>query len=328
MHITDEMINEEIRGRGKFFRRFMPYYKIETFYRINRILRFTAGRHTRKMNCEEVMIDSHGRSIRLCVYSPKEKKENVPGILWIHGGGYAIETPELDEAFIQRFVNSSGAIVVSPDYTLSTILPYPAALEDCYSALLWLKNHAKDLGVRPNQLMVGGDSAGGGLAAAISIYSRDKNEVAIAFQMPLYPMLDDRMITESSQDNDAPVWNTISNINAWKLYLRDLYGTDNVQVYASPSRLLDFSNLPPAVTYVGSIEAFRDETIDYMEKLKAEGIYAKYRVYDGCFHAFDILGGKSSLGKDAVNFLKEEFKYAVKHFFAEQPQNEAQNENK
>ncbi|MFQ9802289.1 MAG: alpha/beta hydrolase [Clostridia bacterium] len=140
--------------------------------------------------------------LRICVYSPFERKKKATGILWIHGGGYGLGVPEQDEAFIRRFVLTYNRVVVSLRIIVfTTIAPYciQAALEDCYTALMWLKENAALYDICPNQLMVGGDSAGGGLTAALTIYARDKREVAIAFQMPLYPMLDDRMITKSSQ---------------------------------------------------------------------------------------------------------------------------------
>lgn len=93
--------------------------------------------------------------------------------------------------------------------------------------------------MRRDKIFVGGNSAGGGMTAALTLYARDKGEVNIAFQMPLYPMLDDRP-TKTSKNNDAPVWNTKSNIAAWKLYLGDDYGTDRVSKYAAPARETDF----------------------------------------------------------------------------------------
>ncbi len=209
--------------------------------------------------------------------------------------------------------------MVAPEYTHSTKAPYPAALEDCYAALLWLKQNAARLGVRPDQLMVGGVSAGGGLAAALAIYARDKGEVAIAFQLPLYPMLDDRMMTASARDNDAPMWNTRSNEAAWKLYLGDLYGSDNVPAYAAPARLTDAVGLPPAFTFVGGIEPFCDETVLYFQMLRASGVNAECTVFDGCFHAFNKIGPYTTPAKEAEAALREHFKYAAEHYFAPQP---------
>ena len=133
-------------------------------------------------------------------------------------------------------------------------------------------------------------------------------------------MLDDRMITESSRDNDAPVWNTKANENAWKLYLGDLYGTDEVPVYAAPARLTDFHGLPPAITFVGTLDPFHDETRSYIRRLKAEGIPVAYRIFEGCYHAFDIMAPKSKPAMEAEKFLMKNFAYAVRHFFAAQPE--------
>ncbi len=324
MKITNEMIHPQLRRTGRVLRRILPFFTEKTFHFCNRAMVVMRGRHTKKVCCNEIWIpypdtDSTENKLRLCVYTPKEPRENVPGLLWIHGGGYAIGAPEQDEGFIIDFIAESGCVVVAPDYRLSTEAPYPAALNDCYTALLWLKEHATEYHIREDQLMVGGDSAGGGLTAALCIYARDKKEVAVAYQMPLYPMLDDRMITESSQDNDAPVWNTKSNENGWKLYLGNLYGTNDVPAYAAPARLTDFTGLPPAFTFVGSIEPFRDEAITYMENLKVAGIPAEYQVFDGCFHAFDLMGAHSAPGKESRELLRQNFRYAVEHYFAAQP---------
>ena len=206
--ITDEMIHPELRESGKWIRRFLPYFKHSTFRKANRILKLMKGRSGKDLRYEQVWIPrDDGRpdasKLRLCVYRPPEFSGDAPGLLWMHGGGYGLGIPEVDEGAFREFIRETGCVIVAPDYRLSVEKPYPAALEDCYAALLWLKDHASSLGVRENQLMVGGYSAGGGLAAALAIYARDKGEVSIAFQMPIYPMLDDRMITGSSRDNDA-----------------------------------------------------------------------------------------------------------------------------
>ena len=158
--------------------------------------------------------------------------------------------------------------------------------------------------------MIGGDSAGGGLTAALSLYVRDKGTVPIAFQMPLYPMLDYRP-TESSTDNDAPIWNTKANLVAWKRYLGDAYGTDRVSKYASPALETDYSGLPPTLTFVGSIEPFRDETVAYAEHLKAAGVRVAFRIFEGCFHGFDVLCSATNIAKEARAFLIDGFMEAV-----------------
>ncbi|MDR1628771.1 MAG: alpha/beta hydrolase [Oscillospiraceae bacterium] len=281
--------------------------------------RFLSGFHSFGLQYEQKYITrADGTMLRICVYYPREKRDGVPGLLWLHGGGYALGVPEQDESFIKRFVEASGCVVVAPDYTLSLQKPYPAALEDSYAALLWLRDNGAQYGMRSDQIFVGGESAGGGLTAALSLYARDKAEVAIAFQMPLYPMLDDRP-TESSANNDAPVWNTTSNNLAWQLYLGDAYGTDDVPIYAAPARAADYSGLPPACTYVGSIEPFFAETQTYVEKLRNSGVSVDFKVFDGAFHGFDIICPNTKIAKDARSFLMDCFKYAVENYFAEQP---------
>jgi acetyl esterase/lipase len=300
-----------------------PTFTVRRMRAMRKLCRFLHGRHGRKLNYEQFSIDrADGSKLRLCLYTPLSPKKNVPGILWIHGGGYAIGAPEQDEMFIQRFVDESGAVVVSPDYTLSVDKPYPAALDDCYAALLWLRDNGKRYGMRSDQIFVGGDSAGGGLTAALSLYAREKGEVGIAFQMPLYPMLDDRP-TDSSRDNSAPVWDTKSNENGWKLYLGDLYGTADVSAYAVPARTVDYSGLPPTCSFVGSVEPFRDETAAYIENLRKAGVSAEFRIFDGCFHAFDLVCGRSKVAEEATTFLMDNYRYAVENYYATQPKDSA-----
>lgn len=323
MNVTKEMIHPELRMMARIGKLMNASPSPKGMARSARMIQWLMkGRcWSKQLKYEQIYVDrAEGKHpLRLCVYSSKEPQQDVPGILWLHGGGYAKGVPEQDEGFIKRFVEASGCVVVAPEYRTSLEEPYPAALEDCYTALLWLKEHGKEYGMRDNQIMVGGDSAGGGLTAAITLYARDKGEVAIAFQMPLYPMIDDRMNTESATDNNAPLWDSRSNEVGWRLYLGDLFGTDDVPSYAAPARNTDFSGLPPAVSFVGSVEPFRDETITYMERLKEQGIPVRFKVFGGAFHAFDILSRNSSIGKEATAFLMDGFEYAVKHHFAEQP---------
>lgn len=191
----------------------------------------------------KMIIPSGKRKIPALVLSPRETPVHATGILWLHGGGYIAGMKEM--VHMSRavdLVKQFGAVVVSPGYRLAPLAPYPAAFDDCYAALLYLKAHAVELGVRDDQLMVGGESAGGGLCAAVCIRARDTGAVNIAFQMPLYPMLDDRD-TESSRNNHGKVWNTRKNHFAWRCYLR---GQDrqNLPPYAAPARLTDFAGMP------------------------------------------------------------------------------------
>ncbi len=258
------------------------------------------------------------KPLRLAVYKPEGCTKDLPVVLWIHGGGYAFGVPEHDECFINRFVLNCNCIVVSPDYTLSTEAPYPAALHDCYDALKWVKNNAAELMIKDDQIFVGSESAGGGLTAALCIYARDLGEVSIAFQMPLYPMLDDRTATDDPKVAKEVVWNGKSNQNAWELYLGELFKKDNITPYASPARLRDFVGLPPAFTYVGTVDLFHNETVDYINNLKRANIAANYHIFEGCYHGFEIFNQNSSNGKQAFELLEKNLNYATKNYFAKQ----------
>ncbi len=320
MHISCDMIHPELRAAARLIRLFLPAFTLRKLKAFRRLVRLLRGRHTRRLRYEQKYLPRpDGSRLRLCIYTPLEPAGDAPGILWLHGGGYAFGAPEQDEVFIRRCIDAGVRLVVSPDYTLSVDAPYPAALEDCYAALVWMKEHGKEYGMRENQIMVGGDSAGGGLAAALTLYARDKKEVAIAFQLLLYPMLDDRMNTESARDNDAPLWNSRSNGLAWRLYLGELFGRPDVPAYAAPARAADLSGLPPACSYVGGIEPFRDETVDYMDRLRGSGVPVHFKVFDGCYHGFDIAGGGTGVAREAISFFTATLRYAAANYFAEQP---------
>lgn len=260
--------------------------------------------------------------IELLILRPTKNakpKEKTPGILWIHGGGYVTGMAKM--IYMSRaigLVKKYGAVVVTPEYRLSKKAPYPAALEDCYGALKYLKEHADELGVNSSQIMVGGESAGGGLTAALCMYARDKGEVKIAYQMPLYPMIDN-LDTDSSRDNHAPVWNTKLNHMGWKAYLGDLWELgDQVPPYAAAARQTDYSNLPPAYTFVGDIEPFYCETLTYIENLKKAGIEANVDIYPNCFHAFDMLLPFKKVSKKAIAEFERQYLIACERYFAEQ----------
>lgn len=266
---------------------------------------------------QKITIPSGKRKIPALVLSPKEAPIQATGVLWLHGGGYIAGMKEM--VHMSRavdLVKHFGAVVISPGYRLAPFAPYSAALDDCYAALLYMKVHAAELGVRNDQLMAGGESAGGGLCAAVCIKARDTGLVKVAFQMPLYPMLDDRD-TESSRDNRGRVWNTRRNHLGWCCYLRG-QNRSNRSPYAAPARLTDFTGLPPAYTFVGDGEPFFAETVHYIERLKACGIPANLDIYHSDMHAFDMMRPEEPISREAARRFNEQFAYAQAHFFAPQ----------
>ena len=264
-----------------------------------------------------IYIRANGLRVPLLILQPKEKPVNAPGVLWIHGGGYMTGMKEM--AYMGRaadLVREHSAVVVAPGYHLSLFHPYPTALNDCYAALLYIRDHAAKLGIRPDQIMVGGESAGGGLTAAIAMLARDRGEVQVAFQMPLYPMIDN-FDTDSSRDNHAKVWNTKRNHQAWAVYLRK-DARKEVSPYAAPARQTDYTGLPPAYTFVCTAEPFYCETLQFIDSLKAAGVEARVDVYDGMYHAFDMKEPDHPVSREAIRRFNEMFAYAKEHYFAPQ----------
>ena len=220
---------------------------------------------------------------------PKKADGPVPGLLWLHGGGYVTGMAAMIYfTMASRLARHFGCVLIAPNYRLALRAPYPAALEDCYAALKYLYSHAEELGVDRNRIVVGGESAGGGMTAALCMLAHDRGEVAIAYQMPLYPMLDCND-TDSSRRSHSHGWGTHRNHWGWHMYLRKLYGTDHVPPYASPSRETDCSGLPPCYTYVEDGEPFLDETITYVKNLREAGVEAEMDIFHGNIHGFDAL---------------------------------------
>lgn len=269
------------------------------------------------IHVEKVKIQAADHKIPALILSPKSGTSKAPGILWIHGGGYFVGMKEM--VHMSRavdLVKRYGAVVISPGYRMALQAPYPAAIEDCYQALLYLKENTGRFHIDPSQIMVGGESAGGGLCAALCMMARDRKKVKIAYQMPLYPMLDN-LDTDSSRNNHGKVWNTRKNHFGWKTYLRK-DAKKFVPPYAAAARETDYSNLPPAYTFVGDGEPFYRETITYIENLKKAGIPAEVDVYHCDMHAFDMLKPKSKLAKEAAEVFNRHFEFAMEHYFAEQ----------
>lgn len=261
---------------------------------------------------KKMILSSDGTTFKVKVIKPKVvSTQLVPGILWVHGGGYMVGGLYMSSmTCAPMLAERSGAVVVFPDYRLAWQSPYPAALEDCYAALEWMYDHAEELGIDRSRIVVGGESAGGGLTAALCIYARDKGKIPIALQLPLYPMIDSDD-TASSADNHGRVWNTRRNHWGWRHYLGTAYGTDNVSKYASAARETDYADLPPCYTFVLDGEPFYDETLTYVRKLQAAGIDASVDVYHGDMHAFDMLKPRDRQSQIAREKLYEEYQRII-----------------
>lgn len=262
---------------------------------------------------EHVIKNRDGGDLPVIIYRPKNVRPKAAGLFWIHGGGYAMNSAKDELGAIKEMLLETNSIAVSPEYRKSIEVPYPAALNDCYDALLWMQEHAEELGINKHQIIVAGASAGGGLAAAVTLYARDDRRVQVAFHLPVYPMIDDRMETKSMIGNREFVWDEIKNRAGWQLYLGELYKTDDVPAYAAAARETDLSGMPPAYTIVGNLDPFLDETLQYIARLKAAGVEARCDVFDGAYHGFDMIPSK--VGRRAKRARIDAYKYAVEHYF-------------
>jgi len=237
-------------------------------------------------------------AVRVRVYRPNDQPGKLPALYWIHGGGYVMGDIEQDDRLMKQMVQRIGCTAVSVDYRLAPEHPFPAPVEDCYAGLKWLFAHAGELGVDSSRIAIGGASGGGGLAAGLALLARDRGEVQVAFQLLIYPMIDDRNVTPASYAiTDPRMWHRESNRLGWKAYLgRDGGGAD-VSPYAAAARATDLRNLPPAYIPVGALDLFVDENIEYAQRLIQAGVPTELHVYPGAFHGFDLFAPSAMVSK-------------------------------
>jgi len=229
--------------------------------------------------------------LKLIIVDPSPGAKNKPALLHTHGGGYVARSAALAVPFLQTAARECNCFVVSVDYRLAPETHFPGSLEDNYTALRWLYTNADTLGVDRNRIAVGGESAGGGHAAALAIAARNRKEIPIVFQLLIYPMLDDR--TGSTRPVPPPIgkfiWTAPSNVFGWTSLLGVPAGSPNVPAGAVPARVKNLSGLPPTFIVVGAIDLFVDEDIEYARRLIAEGVPVELHVVPGAYHGFDLL---------------------------------------
>ncbi|MDN4639869.1 alpha/beta hydrolase [Agreia sp. PsM10] len=231
-----------------------------------------------------------GPAVSLRVYRPRTLTGPAPALFWIHGGGFLQGDPVQDERSSIDFARTLGITVVGLRYRLGPEHPSPAAIEDAYAGLSWLAEHAVERGVDPERIAIGGASAGGGLAAALALYAHDRGEITPAFQLLVYPMLDDRTALRDDLDTrSVRIWTPGSNRYGWSSYLGTAPGGPGISPYAAPARRDDLSGLPPAWIGVGSLDLFLEEDLEYARRLREAGVPCESTVVKGAFHGFDVL---------------------------------------
>jgi len=235
-------------------------------------------------------------SVTLRIYSPPVAKPGRPCIYWIHGGGYILGSPMPVEPTLNRWVEQLGCVIVAVDYRLAPEHPYPAAHDDCFTGLSWTAGHADELGIDLERTVVVGASAGGGLAAGLTLALRDRGTLTPAALVLIYPMLDDRTTTQVGPDTSL-LWNAYANRLGWRAYLGALAGSTDLPPYAVPARAEDLAGLPPTTLSVGAADLFADETVAFARRLMAAGVRTELHVYEGGCHGLEVIAPNAEISR-------------------------------
>ncbi len=239
---------------------------------------------------------ANGPAVRMLVHAPDTVTGKRPALLNIHGGGYVAGAPEMQDAQNARLAADLGMVVISPDYRLAPETRFPGPVEDCYAALAWMLTNAADFGLDSDRIAVGGESAGGGLAAGLCLMARDRGEYFIAFQHLIYPMIEDRPGPGGVTDPaiGRHVWTREASAFGWSCLLGGMHGSEAVSPYAAAARAMDLSGLPPAFIACGALDFFIDENLDYARRLIHAGVPTELHLYPGAPHGFTLMEGSHS----------------------------------
>lgn len=244
-----------------------------------------------------------GREVRCLVYEPMAGGKDRPAFLHIHGGGYMLGSPEGSDDRNTRVAAALGAVVVSPDYRLAPEDPFPGPLDDCAATLGWMMENAASLAIDTSRVAIGGDSAGGGLAAGLVLRTRDEGKYKIAFQHLVYPMLDDRTTADDAKLDPVLgeyIWTPGSNRMGWSSYLGDHPPASP----AVPARAESLEGLPPTWIGIGGLDLFLDENMAYARRLIAAGVATEFIIYPRAYHGFQFEAGAAVTGRFERDYVE------------------------
>ncbi len=233
---------------------------------------------------------------RFFLYRPETLRAvPAPAIVYIHGGGYVMGSAASYHAYCHDLAQKSGAVVANVDYRLAPEVPFPGPVEDCHDVLAFVYRNAPRLGVDPDRISIMGASAGGGLTAALALLARDRGDVPVRAQFPIYPMLDYRTGTEAAPVNNLTTgefaWGRAANRFGWDA-LRDDYGLDDDRIgQFSPSHAATLAGLPPTFMITGALDLFMEENARFALRLSRDGVPVDFAIYPGAIHGFDIVPG-------------------------------------
>ncbi|AHI26339.1 arylesterase [Komagataeibacter xylinus E25] len=265
---------------------------------------------------ESLTVSARGETVRVLLFKPAQEKPDRPAILHIHSGGFVAGSPEPAIGLCQSFAHTLDCVVISVDYRLAPEHPFPAGLEDCYTALKWLHDSAAQLGVNPEKIAITGESGGGGLAAQLAFLVRDRGEISIVLQVLTYPMLDNRtgLTLDPGPNVGEFIWPKDSNLFGWQSYLGDnvRFQTETPPYPAAPTRIGNITGLPPVMIGVGDLDLLARESLLYASQLIEAGVPVELHLYRGVTHGFDVAAGTPAA--DAFNAARIE---AFRRVFAD-----------
>ena len=237
--------------------------------------------------------------ICLFLYRPQDGQRNTAALLYLHGGGFITGSAASYHANCARYASELGLLVVNVEYRLAPQTPFPGPLEDAYAALKWVKEQADTLGIDPSRVAIAGDSAGAGLAASLAQLARDRGEVQPAFQLLLYPMLDDRATLRPDHAGRGEfIWTPASNLLGWTAYLGHRPVADHAPKYAAAARLDNLRGLAPAWIGVGTLDLFYEEDREYARRLTEAGVPCEFHEVEGAYHASERFAPGASVSRD------------------------------
>lgn len=254
---------------------------------------------------QNIVVSSHqikgfeNKDIEVLVFKPRNISSNAPCLVYCHGGGFFIEAAQAHKKMMFEYAQKANCVIVFPHYRVSYNNPFPTSLDDCYSTLKWTNDNTKLLGIDKDKIAIGGDSAGGNLAACIAQMALDRQEISLCFQLLVYPVCDHTLSSASMKTfQDTPLWNAPSSKLMWDVYLK---GKDrnNLPNYVSPLQRTDLNGLPPAYIETAEFDCLRDEALLYSQKLKDTNIKVELNHTKGTIHAYDIIE-KSSITQASI----------------------------
>ncbi|CAN7372207.1 alpha/beta hydrolase [Bosea sp. LjRoot237] len=288
--MTEQPFNPQLRAA-----RFLPRTIItaRTLPALRVLTKLTAI--TRRPDAQVISVDAN---VSVHVFRPASARPRSPALLWIHGGGMVLGDAAQDSGFCRLVADQLNIVVVSVEYRLAPEHPFPAPLEDCYTALQWLSRQPE---IDPTRIAIGGQSAGAGLAAALALLAKERGEIRPVLQLLSYPMLDDRTTTRTDIDpRRLRLWSPASNRFGWRAYLGPATEDGNVSPLAAPARYDDLSGLPPAWIGVGTNDLFHDEDVAYARRLQQAGVASTLHVVPGAYHNFDSIEAKAAISRAFV----------------------------